>query len=175
MKLENVSSHDSITLMSLVLKVSVIIEHDGKLLFIKEKFKTGTKPGWNLCGGGWEETDKDITATAVREAREESGLSVSVIGLYKVALVKFTKDHILRFFFVCRSENTDVKLLPKEEQVKLDEDIIGFQWFSPEEIAVLPDNEFVSTTVANIIKAYTKKPEHSPAEQVVYFESETKF
>ena len=161
--------------MNPVLKVSVIIEHGGKLLLIKEKFTTGTKPGWNLCGGGWEEKDADITATAVREAREESGLDVTVEGLYRVALVKLTKDHSLRFFFVCRAENDNVKLLPKEEQEKLNEDIIGYQWFSPKEVASLPDNEFVSTTIARIVKEYAHAPQHSPADQVVYFESETKF
>ena len=161
--------------MSPTLKVSVIIEHGGKLLLIKERFKTGTKPGWNLCGGGWEEKDKDILATAVREAREESGLNVEITGLYKIALVKLTNGHMLRFFFVCRALNSDVQLLPKEEQEKIGEDIIGFQWFSPEEIASLADNEFVSTTVARIVKDYAHAPKHSPADQVEYFESETKF
>ena len=161
--------------MSPTLKVSVIIEHGGKLLLIKERFKTGTKPGWNLCGGGWEEKDKDILATAIREAREESGLDIKVTGLYKIALVKLANGHALRFFFVCRAPNTDVQLLPKEEQEKIGEDIIGFQWFSPEEIASLADNEFVSTTVARIVKEYVQEPKSSPAEQVKYFKSETKF
>jgi ADP-ribose pyrophosphatase YjhB (NUDIX family) len=161
--------------MSPVLKVSVIIEHDGKLLLIKEKFKAGTKPGWNLCGGGWEEEDGDLKATAIREAREESGLDVEVVGLYGVAVVKLTQGHALRFFFVCRALTTDVELLPKEEQEKLNEEIVGFQWFSHEEVSVLSDDAFVSSTVASVIKTYARVPQHSPAEQVLYFENETKF
>lgn len=55
--------------------VTVYVVHDGKVLFIKHK-----KLGIWLPVGGHVELDEDPEAAAIREAEEESGLQVELVG-----------------------------------------------------------------------------------------------
>lgn len=55
--------------------VSVFVVHEGKVLFIKHK-----QLGIWLSVGGHVELDEDPEAAALREAKEESGLDVELMG-----------------------------------------------------------------------------------------------
>ncbi len=158
-----------------VLKVSAIVTHDGKILLMKERFQKSSRHGWNLPGGGWDEADHGLAQTAIREAREETGLEITIDGLYKIAIVNLEEKHKLQFFFVGHASTAEARLPSQEAQEKLGEDIIGYQWFSREEIMETPDTEFISTTIARIAKEYAASPKIFPTDQIAYFDSETKF
>lgn len=60
--------------------VDVIIEVSGGVVLVKRRYPP---PGWALPGG-FVEYGETIEAAAVREAREETGLAVSLVELFGV-------------------------------------------------------------------------------------------
>lgn len=107
---------------------AVIINHEGKVLIIKEseKYKDGTQIGrWDLPGGkvnimeDWQDGLK-------REVREEVGLEIEIgkplyVGEWRPT-VHNTQFQIIGVFLKCT---------PKNEDVKLGEDHDAFEWIDP--------------------------------------------
>ena len=161
--------------MNIKLKVSVIIENNGKIFLIKERLAHDRRYGWNLPGGTWEKTDGPLAYGAIREAKEESGLAVTLKGFYRVALVDLETRIKLQIFFVGETASADYQLMGKSAQEALDEDIVEGRWFTRDKLAVLPDNEFVASTVARVLKTYLANPTTYPLEILPYFDQETKY
>jgi|SRR3989344_3710329 len=158
----------------ITLKVGVIIRQGEKILLIKERLNRDLSYGWNVCAGSWEEGDGDLKNAALREAKEEAGVEARIVGFYKAILVNLGHAFKLQFFFVADAMS-EPKLSPKSEQEKLHEDIIECRAFTPDEILQIEDKEFVSTTMARILKDYAKNPAISSADNISYFEKEVKF
>ena len=157
------------------LKVSVIIENNGKIFLIKERLAHDTRYGWNLPGGTWEKTDGPLAYGAIREAKEESGLTVSLKGFYQAALVDLETRIKLQIFFVGETASTDYRLMEKSAQETLNEDIIEGRWFTRDELVALPENEFVASTVARVLKTYLVNPTIYSLETLPYFDQETRY
>jgi len=157
------------------LKIGVIIEKNNKILLIKEKYWEGSIHKWNMVTGSWEETDGDVKNTAVREAKEEVGLDVEVKKLFRITFVQYPEKNKLQFFYVAEARSDLVCLPSKETQDKLKESIIDYKWFERDEILQVPDAEFVSDTVINVLKSYILQPENTPVDVIKYLKSERIF
>ena len=156
------------------LKVGVIIRQGEKIILIKERLNKNLSYGWNVCAGSWEEIDHDLKNAALREAKEEAGVDARIIGFYKAVLVNMSCAMKLQFFFIADAIS-EPKIPPKSEQEKLHEDIIECKAFAPNEILQMNDDEFVSTTMARILKDYAANPSILPLDSVAHFDSEVKF
>ncbi len=158
----------------ITLKVGVILKQGEKILLIKERLNPNLSYGWNVCAGSWEEGDGDLKNAALREAKEEAGVEARIVGFYNAILVNLDRAFKLQFFFVADAMS-EPTLSPKSEQEKLHEDIIECRAFTLDEITRMEEKEFVSTTMARILKDYAKNSTVSSLDNVLYFEKEIKF
>lgn len=154
------------------LKIGMIIEREDKILLMKEKYLSGSGHKWNCGTGSWEESDGDIVNSPIREAREELGLDIELQGVVKVALIEKEDKIKIQFFFAARPLNNRIILPPKEEQQKLNESIIDFRWYDKKEILEMADDEFVTTTVAKVLKEYLQNPQILPLDSLEFFDKE---
>jgi 8-oxo-dGTP pyrophosphatase MutT (NUDIX family) len=161
--------------MDIDVKVSAIIEYQGKIALIREKLTKNHNYKWNVCGGGWEPSDGSFQNAVIREAREEAGLEVVVGELYRLVLVKLEVGYTLRVFFTAQANSDSFRLAKREQQAELEEDIVECRWFAKSEIAAWEDSEFVSSTTAKVIKDYTQGKKFSPTEQAIYLDHQTRF
>ncbi|HAO81522.1 MAG: hypothetical protein UV57_C0002G0023 [Parcubacteria group bacterium GW2011_GWD2_43_10] len=161
--------------MDIKIKVSVIVEHDGKIALIREKLLKSQNHKWNVCGGSWEPQDGSFQNTAIREAREEAGLEVEMGELYRLVLVKLDAGYALRLFFAAQAKSSNTHIASREQQGELDEDITECRWFTRSEISALDDSEFVTSTIAKVLKDYTAGKMFSPTDQVIYFDHQARF
>lgn len=153
-------------------KVATVVQFQDKILLIKEKYWGGSTHKWNIGTGSYEAGDGNIANSSVREVKEETGLTVKLLGLHKIVVAE--KEDRVKFYFVFAAESNDDKVIlpPKPAQDQLGESIIDYQWASSEEILAMADEEFVTSTVAKIIKEYLQKPEIVSLDLAKYFESE---
>ena len=63
-----------------IVAVAFLVERDGRLLMIRRSADRDHAPGEWECGSGRLEAGEEPEAAVVREAREETGLEVEVIG-----------------------------------------------------------------------------------------------
>jgi len=156
------------------LKVGVIIEKGDSILLIKEKYIRGSAHKWNMITGGWEESDGDIKNTAIRETKEETGLNIKIKRLVQITQVQYPDPEKTKrqFFFVADAQSDEVCLPSKEDQAELNESIIDYKWFEKDEILRMPDEEFVTGTVAEVSKEYIRKPEGMSAGVIKYLDPE---
>lgn len=128
----------------------VVVEHEGRILLVQEA-KDVCRGLWFLPGGRTA-PGESIPETAVREAREESGLDVDLLGLLYV-------DHLLslpeqqsagRLRFVFAGRAVAGRLKAHEDQHSL-----RAGWFSPDEMAALP---LRSPFVERMVTLYRHRP-----------------
>ncbi len=61
--------------------IHILVKRDGKFLVLKRSLSDSSDPGcWDLPGGGIRYKEKPLDA-ARREAREEAGIEINVIGI----------------------------------------------------------------------------------------------
>ncbi|MDD5341459.1 MAG: NUDIX domain-containing protein [Patescibacteria group bacterium] len=111
----------------------MIIEKDGKFLLVQEAQKERGK--WNQPAG-WLDLGEDIIEGARREAKEETGLDVEIIGLLGIyPLLKFHNDilhHAIKFIFAAKSLSDKISFDKKE--------LLDAKWFSLDEVRALGEN-----------------------------------
>lgn len=118
-----------------------MIEHEGKLLLIKEA-KPEVYGRWNTPAGHLEDLETPI-ACALREAKEESGYDVELTGVqsvYHIAQVNYVVDYC----FLARPKNM--------VQAPLADDVLEARWFSREEIAQISESAWRSPRSVNRVK-----------------------
>ena len=113
--------------------VGVIIEKDGKFLLVQEARKEVGK--WNQPAG-WLDLKEDIIKGAIREATEETGLKIEVIGLLGVYPLLKNNDNILKnaikFIFAAKAMSTEIQFDENE--------LLDAQWFTLAEVKALGEN-----------------------------------
>lgn len=100
----------------LIFAVRLIVEEDGKMLFLRQTKKNGGR--YSLIGGNVEENEFAREALA-REAREEAGIHVEPVDLRLVHVLhrhKLKKDETLLvlYFKASRFEGEPESLEPKK-------------------------------------------------------------
>jgi ADP-ribose pyrophosphatase YjhB (NUDIX family) len=142
----------------LLLAALVIVEQAGRYLLIKES-KEVCRNKWFLPGGR-AEPGESILQAAVRESREESGLTVELTGL--LFLDQFVdsdptkRGNRIRFVFLGKPIGGELK---QSE----DEHSICAGWFSEAEAARL---ELRSPFVLEILKSRRERPAVLPISMV---------
>ena len=110
------------------------INEEGKVLCVRENYKTGPGP-WKLPGGLYDvEKDRKLSDTAVREIFEETG-------------VKAKFDHVINYRFVHKSYMfdapdlyTNCRLTPETTDIHFDPvEIAEAAWIEP---SVLAENQY---------------------------------
>ena len=130
---------------------ALITRHDGKVLVVREA--THYIDGEGCCPGEWDvvggriQPEETLLEGLQREIMEESGMRVRVGTIVGVAenfpTMKGEVVHIIRVFYACSTE---------ESEVKLSSDHDAYEWISPTEQTDLPLME----NVAEMFKNYSK-------------------
>lgn len=103
----------------------VLIEKGGKYLMVQEK-KPKVFGLWNLPGGKVDEGET-LEEAAIREAKEESGLEVELER--EVHVIHQSVESPVIHTFLSRTVGGELNLQEDE--------IMGADWFSPEEIVAM--------------------------------------
>jgi len=113
--------------------VGCIIERDGKFLLVQEAVTERGK--WNQPAG-WLDFGEKIVAGAKREAEEETGLKLKIIGFLGVySIVKqenhntkhpAATKHAIKLIFVAKPLSSKIKFDPQE--------LLAAEWFTLAEI-----------------------------------------
>ena len=127
--------------------VAGLLEKDGKFLLVNAK--VGAPKGrWNLPGGHLD-AGETLEGGAIREVEEETGYKVKIDGLAGVYhRIHPTLEDIIAITFKMSILGGSLAL-PEEEIEKA-------QWFTPEEIDLLPDNQ-VAVRVKETVRDYLKR------------------
>lgn len=107
------------------MSVKAIIWHRGRILILQKKDRPGRHP-WEFPGGGLE-FGEDFAAALRREVKEETGLTVHILG--PVGLWNFRRHPVRPLtgvMFICRSDT---------EKVTLSFEHLAYRWVLPEELA----------------------------------------
>tara|TARA_Y100000590_G_scaffold307419_1_gene347061 strand:+ start:4821 stop:5249 length:429 start_codon:yes stop_codon:yes gene_type:complete len=111
--------------------VEVVVSKDGKILLAKRADDAKVAPGaWCVPAGKVKYTEIPVAA-AVREAKEETSLDVSVKAeiACRTATIKNGDEDAYRLIYTYLVEPTD-----SEQEVQIDEEHSEFVWVSKEEL-----------------------------------------
>jgi len=109
-----------------------IVDSDDNVLIIRRTKTAPTKAGyWEIPGGRMDPKDKNAEETAVRETREETGLSVK--DLVKISTDQ--SDNKTRHYYATKTYTGGVVLEPNPQTDILEHD--DYKWVSVEEIEEL--------------------------------------
>ncbi len=97
-----------------------IIKNKGKILLVRRNSKDVDDPNlWEFPGGALE-FGEHPEETAKREAKEETGIEIGNLKLQYLMSYTYEKPdkkiHLLRFFYVCETDNNEIKLDPNEHK-----------------------------------------------------------
>ncbi|MHC4984746.1 MAG: NUDIX hydrolase [Planctomycetota bacterium] len=106
----------------------VVRDADGRILIVREA-DPRVRGKLNLPGGHMDPGETAV-ACALRELREETGVSAELLGLVGV----YTNAGGVFFVFLGRADKTTTT--PGQ-------DILACEWLSPDEIAALPDEQIL--------------------------------
>jgi ADP-ribose pyrophosphatase YjhB (NUDIX family) len=109
--------------------ISIVIWRDDKILLIQRGHEPA-KGKWRLPGGG-QDTGETIMQTAVREAREETGLDVTPLGII-TAHDSITRD--ARGQVEYHYTLVDVVAESRDGVAKAGDDAVDVRWVTVDEI-----------------------------------------
>lgn len=106
--------------------VDAIIEKDDRIALVK-RAKDPYKGMWAIPGGHVDASDKDTKETAVREAREETGLDVEIEYVLddNTELIDDPRGDFINVAYVCSTE---------QETLEPDTDAEDAKWFDLDDI-----------------------------------------
>lgn len=147
--------------MNISIKVAALVVRGKRVLIIKEWSKKRQNYFWNTIKGTYDSNKDDSPIkTAIREAREEICLPVSVIGLMSIFVLRKGEDTTVQFNFYCRPvRNSDPKLRKKYEK---DEDIVEFRWVSKKDFQKMNPQSLFSKRTHDILFDYFRNGKKFP-------------
>lgn len=140
---------------SVNLKVCLLIAENDKVLLIREKSEKDGLHKWNSVKGTIE--NEDILSGAVREAKEEVNVEVSLTNSLGVHVKYYGGDsnkYTVYFLYSAKIVNGEPKLTDVSEQADRSEDIIELKWFAKEELEKLKTEDFVSDVSFLLVKKW---------------------
>lgn len=105
----------------------VVLKKDGKYLLVQENFPS-VRGLWN-CPAGKVDQGFTIEATAVKEAKEESGYDIELMK--KLDIWQDQAEHTVKHIFTAK--------IVGGEKMKPNEEIMDVQWFTIDEIRAMKD------------------------------------
>lgn len=133
------------------IKIGVLIVKGDQALLIKEWSNKRDGYFWNFIKGTFEEDlDKSIASCAIREAKEEAGVSIELKNFINCT-IKRNENLTTYFNFVATILNGEPQTDSIKNQSERKEDIKEIKWFSKEEILILKNEEFISDMVFTAI------------------------
>ena len=105
----------------------VLRNEDGKYLLVQEK-KKAVYGQWNLPAG-WVDAGETLHQEAIREAKEETGLDVELLG--QDVLCRVDLPSVNRTLYAYSAKIVGGQLTVREDE------ILSLKWFSTEEIDAL--------------------------------------
>jgi ADP-ribose pyrophosphatase YjhB (NUDIX family) len=125
--------------------VRAIVFHDNQLLLVKEKMEES----WSLPGG-WADIGYSASEIAKKEVKEESGLEVTPVSLFKVidkAKHSYPRslNYVYKIFFYCITDNFAVETGLETSEAR---------FFTREEILALDNISFARNTLEDLLDAF---------------------
>lgn len=121
---------------------SIVIEHGGKLLLIKEA-ASKVRGKWNTPAGRLEGLETPIKC-ALREAKEESGYDAELTGVQAVYHRPAEDEYLVEYCFLAKPKSLETSPLAS--------DVLEARWFTKDELRVLPKESLRSERSANRVK-----------------------
>lgn len=131
---------------TIITKIGALIEHQDKLLLIKEKSGHDGQFYWNFVKGTVEpKYDKTLMAAAEREAREEANARIRITHVLNVLTLYKNHTLFIQCNFIARlvGSRFGVSPLKKQKQYRIDEEIIDVALFTKQQLRKMERNEFI--------------------------------
>jgi ADP-ribose pyrophosphatase YjhB (NUDIX family) len=131
--------------------VSAAILRDGQVLLVRRA--RAPAQGLFTLPGGSVEAGETLTEAVVREAREETGLTIEPFALasHRDVIVRDAADRVERHFVILAFAARWVAGEPV-----LNEEISEARWVGPAELATLPTTEGLAVVVATAFELLRK-------------------
>jgi ADP-ribose pyrophosphatase YjhB (NUDIX family) len=130
--------------MEKTIKVGVLIVEKGKSLLIKEWSEDKKDYRWNIIKGTFDDsTDKQFSDCAIREAKEEAGVEVSLSGFSNI-IIKYGFSIRIYISFIASIVSGEPHTASKGKQSTRKEDITETKWFSKAELKELKKEDFIN-------------------------------
>ncbi|MEU1754011.1 NUDIX domain-containing protein [Micromonospora matsumotoense] len=136
---------------SIVVAVSVFVRDEQARVLLIRRTDNGL---WSLPGGG-QEIGETVAETAVRETREETGISVEVVGMVGVYsdpghVIEYSDGEVRQQFSLCfRAVPVSGTPTPSDESHEV-------RWVARDELAAL---DIHPSTLLRITHGYEERPE----------------
>ncbi|MBM7083547.1 NUDIX domain-containing protein [Micromonospora humidisoli] len=136
---------------SIVVAVSVFVRDEQARVLLIQRTDNGL---WSLPGGG-QEIGESVAETAVRETREETGVSVEVVGMVGVYsdpghVIEYSDGEVRQQFSLCfRAVPISGTPTPSDESHEV-------RWVARDELAAL---DIHPSTLLRITHGYEDRPE----------------
>ncbi|MFI9641332.1 NUDIX domain-containing protein [Micromonospora sp. NPDC051925] len=136
---------------SIVVAVSVFVRDEQARVLLIRRTDNGL---WSLPGGG-QEIGESVAETAVRETREETGISVEVVGMVGVYsdpghVIEYSDGEVRQQFSLCfRAVPVSGTPTPSDESHEV-------RWVARDELAAL---DIHPSTLLRITHGYEERPE----------------
>jgi 8-oxo-dGTP diphosphatase len=92
--------------------VNVVVQSDDKVLMVQEAWGD-VKGMWNFPAGHLDEGE-NIFDGAIREAKEETGYDVELVGLVNVQNALYDNKHVIHFVFAAKIVGGEISFDPNE-------------------------------------------------------------
>ena len=121
--------------------VGVCVVEEGKVLMVQEA-QEKCYGQWNFPAGHLD-PNEDILIAAKREAKEETGFDVELIGLLPIINYAGKEDRLIRISFMAKRVSGEINYDKNE--------ILDVKWFSFEELEKIDDKELRGKCIREII------------------------
>jgi 8-oxo-dGTP pyrophosphatase MutT (NUDIX family) len=137
----------------ITIKVGALIEHEGKLLLIREWSNKKNGHFWNIIKGTLDKPEEGLLACVSRECLEEAGIQVAITGI--IDLSYSSKALRMQVNFLGNLLPGSPESIPSQkEQLERGEDIIEKKWFSRDELLGIREEEFINTRAYHAIHSW---------------------
>ena len=126
----------------MIVNVSAIISHKNKVLLMQRDINDKHFPGhWGVPGGGMEDEDATIEATAIREVFEEVGLKI------KPTQIRYNNRYKDVIFIVVMAEvESDLAF---EDKLNTSDEVYKYEWV---DLASIEGKEFTPFTKDRVVE-----------------------
>jgi ADP-ribose pyrophosphatase YjhB (NUDIX family) len=143
--------------MDTQIKIGAIVENTDKILLIKEWSNNKNGHYWNIIKGTFDSSlDETLEECAIREAKEETDITISLVSFINIA-VKHGFNTRIYINFVAAITGGKPQIVSRKEQVLRKEDITEVKWFNRKRLRTMKEEEFINDVVFEAISKWLNK------------------